>query len=86
MIPVFITGIICALMATLITCSIELKDRHVYAAVLVAFYGFPMYWVYRAQTTEPLPNIPVVGTIDSWSEPTKLVRVGPVLADPQWQG
>lgn len=86
LIPVFLTGLICAGIAALLTLSTGRKRHTVYILTFIAYIAFPMYWTYRSQHQEPLPNIPVVGTIDSYSNHQELTRVSKHREEMQWQG
>lgn len=86
MIPVFLIGLICAFFMALLALSIGQNPKTVSVTVLATFCAFPMYWVYQTQHQEPMPNIPVVGTIDSWSESTEMVRISKHKTEPQWRG
>ena len=88
MVSVFMIAIIIALFVALALGGL-LDGRNKLGArllVLVAFCAFPMYWVYQSQNTNPPPNIPVIGVVDSHSESQEMVRVSKLHTEPRWRG
>lgn len=86
LIPVFLTGLLCAFFMALVALATNQRLKVVVFAIFAAFCAFPTFWVYKAQRTEPMPNIPVVGTIDSYSNHQELTRVSKHRKEMQWHG
>jgi hypothetical protein len=85
-VPVLFIGLISAGLAALVALSAWCKRHTVYKLTLAAFCAYPMYWTYRAQHQEPMPNIPVVGVIDSYSNHQELTRVSKHRKEMRWHG
>lgn len=85
-VPALFIGLISAGLAAVVTLVTGRPKWVIILATLTAFCTFPMYWTYRAQHQEPMPNIPVVGTIDSYSNHQELTRVSKHRKEMQWQG
>lgn len=74
---------------TLMVCLllvISVRSRFIMVLAVLTFFVYPSFWVYKSTTVQPFPNIPVIGTIDSWSESTEMVRVNKHRTEPQWRG